>query len=152
MSMRGRPQIPLHVAEATGSLLQHPERFVGRVENQTTLDELKLGMPSVFIASDPELACMWMSFSREWPWLRESDRPLLEVACVLRARFIEAAVSGAERLMSNADMNTYIRIMQTCGGTPATVGKLLMPKKDDEKVTKKGSKYARKLEAVRTAA
>jgi hypothetical protein len=152
MTMRGRPQIPLHLAEATGALLRNPERFVGRVENQTTLDELKLGMPSVFIASDPDLARMWSSFAREWPWLRESDRPLLEVACVLRARFIEAAVSGTERLMSNADMNTYIRIMQTCGGTPATVGKLLMPKKAEETTKKKGSKYARKLETVRAAA
>lgn len=152
MTTRGRPQIPLHLAEATGALLRNPERFVGRVENQTTLDELKLGMPSSFIANDVQLACMWSSFAREWPWLRESDRPMVELACIYRARVIAAAIERADVILSSADMNSYIRIIQTCGGSPTTVGKLLMPKKDDEKVTKKGSKYARKLEAVRTAA
>lgn len=138
----GRPPLPMAMAIANGAINNHPERFAGRVETDDVLDNVPLGMVSPSIMVDPMLAGIWSSFQRELPWLRESDRTVIEIACHCRAALYLAVAEG--RQAEEKTLNLLLRIMSSLGGTPTTVHKILPPKsKDDGKKVKKGSRFAR---------
>jgi hypothetical protein len=140
----GRPPLPLAVAIANGAITNHPERFAGRVETQEALDNMPLGMVSPEIMVDPRLVAIWSSFLRECPWLRESDRTVIEIACHCRAALYHAVQNG--EAADEKTLNLLLRVLSSIGATPTTVHKVLPPKsKESEKKVKKGSRFAREF-------
>jgi hypothetical protein len=77
-----RPRIPKERAEATGAAKRDPGRFAGRSNPRTG----RLGKASSWMSA--EQAAAWDLFRAEFPWQQESDRGLVEIATVIRARVI----------------------------------------------------------------
>jgi hypothetical protein len=166
--LRGRPQIPLATAMANGAALQNPTRFEGRIDVETAYDHIPLGMVPPYFLEWPHLVALWSEFNAEFRWLRESDRKLVELACLLMADVRECfqtqaepsgrggkPTEGASRsigMAPNATFSQLRQILGMMGGSPATFGKLLPPKPKDageQEKTKKGSRYAAKLQLVK---
>lgn len=74
------PRTPLAKAKVTGADIAHPERFKDRKEPSVCA----LGVPSIFLNETQKTA--WEAFRIEIPWLTEADRPLVEMASILRAK------------------------------------------------------------------
>lgn len=68
----------------------------------------------------------WASFQKELPWLMESDRTLVEIAAVLRARLMSGEEVGVQAL---GQLRMCISAM---GGTPADRSKVAVPDGEDE--------------------
>ena len=79
-----RPKTPLKLVKAMGLDVRDPGRYGGRSEPVSTA----LGAPSDFLGEHGREA--WEAFRSELPWLMESDRTLVEIACSLRARLFAA--------------------------------------------------------------
>lgn len=122
-----RPRVPGAKAKATGADVLHPSRFKDRTEPKST----PLGAPSD-VLSDDERRC-WESFKREMPWLMESDRTLVEVACRLRARMWGDPNMGVQAL---AQLRMCVSAM---GGTPSDRSKVTSP--DDDGSDDPGAAY-----------
>lgn len=73
------PRTPLAKAVATGRVKRDPQRFRDRREPKVE----PLGEPSEHLNELERKT--WREFVRECPWLKESDRALMEIACRLRA-------------------------------------------------------------------
>jgi hypothetical protein len=102
-----QPRKPLTSLKALGSVVKHPERFRSRTEPET----VPLGPPSPHLNSNARVA--WFSFVSELPWLAESDRAILEIACHVRGRLIAGDDVGAAYL-------TLLRqTLSALGATPA---------------------------------
>jgi hypothetical protein len=67
----------------------------------------------------------WEGFRREFPWLAESDRALLEIAAVLRARPGQGDEVGVQAL------NLLRLIVAQMGGTPADRAKVTLTEDDE---------------------
>lgn len=61
----------------------------------------------------PHLLSAFNKFKAEMPWLCESDRSFVELACALRTEF---ETNGD---MHNARMGLYRQVLSQLGGTPA---------------------------------
>lgn len=101
------PRTPLKKLKLMGSTITNPARFKDRREPAS----VPLGEPSPYLTDMQQAA--WRSFQAEIPWLAESDRALLELACQVRARMLEG-----ELLTVN-----YLTVLRQClsamGATPA---------------------------------
>jgi hypothetical protein len=87
-----RARVPMELARITGRTKRDPARFAGRVNPRTE----RLGKPSVWMTTEQRKA--WGMFAREFPWLRESDRGLVEIAATVRARLIAGDDVGLSAL------------------------------------------------------
>lgn len=68
----------------------------------------------------------WASFQKEFPWLMEADRTLVEIASVLRARLFSGEEVGVQAL---GQLRMCVSAM---GGTPADRSKVAVPNDEDE--------------------
>lgn len=154
----GRPPLPLAVAEAQGSLMKNPSRFEGRVDNAEFLETIPLGMPSPEVVEHPGMLECWRRFTREIPWLRESDRTLVEAACWCRAQLLaamrgEMITVGLRQVRATIDDKTIsllLRLLTHMGATCTSVGKIVKPKiPDAPAAAKKGSRYGQRMLELR---
>ena len=79
-------------ARLTGAAAKNPQRYRDRKEPAVR----PIGGPSTFL-TEPQRAA-WEQFVAELPWLAASDRSLLEIACVLRARLNSGEDIGINQL------------------------------------------------------
>ena len=76
----------------------------------------------------------WDLFVRELPWLAESDRAILEVACSLRARFVES-----EGVLHPSVLNLFKQVLATLGADPVNRNRVaILPIDDDDRTTSNG--------------
>jgi hypothetical protein len=109
-----RPRTPLAKAFATGEAQKRPGRYRDRKEPRSP----ELGRPTAFL-DEMQRRC-WAAFKKEIPWLRESDRALVEGACVLRAKAWAGTLS--------ADGWAQLRLcISAMGGTPTNRTKIQTP-------------------------
>lgn len=87
-----RPKTPLKVIRTKGLDKRDPGRYGGRSEPRTRA----LGEPSASLDAAAREA--WKLFTDEIPWLAESDRALVEIACTLRARLMTDPEMGVNAL------------------------------------------------------
>lgn len=97
---------PLAKAQILGADRKNPQRYRGRNDPASS----PIGEPSRFLSEAQREA--WNSFVAEIPWLTASDRPLLELASVLRAGFTADAMTGINRLQ------VYSAVLSKLGATP----------------------------------
>ena len=126
-----RPRTPLKKAKITGQDKKHPEVFNERRQPSVR----PLGEPSDFMHgvknSENQLKA-WEAFKSELPWLNESDRALVEVACNLRARFFTGEEVGVQAV-------TALRqCVSAMGGTPSDLSRVDVP---NDKEESKADKY-----------
>ena len=75
-----RPKTPQQVARITGADLKDPKRYAGRT------DPVVPGVGAAPARLSAEQRATWAEFADDLPWLRRSDRVLLELACRLTTR------------------------------------------------------------------
>lgn len=75
-----RPKNPQQFAKVTGADTRNPQRYEGRADPVVDV----VGDPPARLS--PAQSATWRLFVSEVPWLRKSDRALLEIACRLRSR------------------------------------------------------------------
>jgi hypothetical protein len=115
-----RKRIPLELARATGRTKKDPARFAGRSDPRTG----RLGAASPWLSA--EQAAVWGLFLAEFPWLEESDRCLVEIATVLRARLLTGEDIGASGL------NQLRLCVGAMGGSPTDRAKVTMVEQPDD--------------------
>jgi hypothetical protein len=116
-----RPRTPKEVAKVTGAAKNHPKRFDKRSNPQTgPLGEAPAWMPAELV---------WEQFGADFPWLQRSDRYVVEIATILRAKVL----SGAE--VTTSDLNQLRLCIGMMGGTPADRSKVTMVEEADEDPT-----------------
>jgi len=113
-----RNRTPNAKAAVTGTASRNPSRFAGR--NDPTV--APLGEPTAFLDDAQRKA--WDCFKAEIPWLVASDRSLVEIACILRARFQQGGEAGINVLQ------TYSAVLSKLGATPVDRSRTIM--RDDE--------------------
>jgi hypothetical protein len=118
-----RRRIPTEKAKITGAARINPGRFAGRSNPQTG----RLGQASSWLSA--EQAAAWDLFRAEFPWLQESDRALVEIATILRARLLAGEDIGT------AGLNQLRLCYGMMGGTPADRSKVTLVKEPDEDPT-----------------
>jgi hypothetical protein len=91
-----RRRIPKERAELTGAAKTNPGRFAGRSNPRTG----RLGQASSWLSA--EQAAAWDLFRAEFPWLQESDRALVEIATILRARLLAGGDIGTAGVNQSA--------------------------------------------------
>ena len=101
-----RPRLPTAKAEVSGASVIHPERHRPRKGPKFRA----LGAPFARMTDLQKEA--WDQFRDELPWLNNSHRALLEVACNVRARLAEGAEVGINVLQ------TYSSILSKLAATP----------------------------------
>jgi hypothetical protein len=79
---------PSEVLRTKGSAIKNPKLFKDRRDPKAD----KLGPPSDWMDADTIAA--WHAFAREIPWLMESDRVHLEIACSIRGRLMAGKEVG----------------------------------------------------------
>ena len=107
-----RARLPSKVAKITGAETKNRGRFVGRSDPKVA----PLGLPPETM-SDAEVA-EWHTFAKEFPWLAESDRTLVYLACRLKARLVSDPDFGVNAM---AQLRMCLSAM---GGTPADRSKV----------------------------
>lgn len=115
-----KPRLPNVVATVIGAADKNPGRFRGRNDPMTA----PLGEPSPRLKPTEREA--WGKFVAERPWLVESDRPMLEIACALRSRVI------GRRGMTINVVQVYSAVLSKLGASPADRSKVAMPPQEDE--------------------
>src|SRR3954452_2736625 len=103
-----QPRKPLASLKAKGSHLLNPGRYSDRKEPKT----VPLGEPSPHLKGMQRAA--WFAFAAELPWLAESDRAILEVACQVRGKLM----AGEQDMPAN-HLNLLKQCLQNMGATPA---------------------------------
>ena len=98
-------RLPGAKARTTGAAIKNPARYRDRPEPQGAA----LGEPSSFLDTAGRAA--WSGFKAELSWLRESDRAMVEVVCVIRGRIASGNI-GATML------STYQACLTKLGATP----------------------------------
>jgi hypothetical protein len=101
------PRKSLAHLKAMGADIANPHRFTSRAEPKV----IPLGEPSPHLGANGRVA--WFAFKSELPWLGESDRAIMEVACHVRGRLID----GAD--MTAAELTLLRQTLSTLGATPA---------------------------------
>ena len=109
------PRLPLAKARVLGADRKNPARFRDRAAPAVR----PLGAPSAWLSGLQVEA--WEAFRREIPWLAESDRSLLEVAAVVRARLMAGEEVGVQAL------NLLRQCVEQMGGIPADRSKAPAP-------------------------
>lgn len=94
------PRKPAELLRVRGSSLKNPGLFKDRRDPAAD----PLGPPSPWMDTDTVAA--WKCFVREVPWLMESDRMHLEIACMLRGRLMAGKEVGVQAL----------NLLRQCGG------------------------------------
>jgi hypothetical protein len=102
-----QPRKPITSLKALGSVVKHPERYANRREPKV----IPLGEPSPHLSANGRVA--WFAFKSEVPWLAESDRAIMEVACHVRGRLIGGDDVGA------AYLTLFRQTLSALGATPA---------------------------------
>jgi hypothetical protein len=97
-----------------------PARFAGRSNPLTG----RLGKASSWMSA--EQAAVWELFRAEYPWLQRSDRGLVEIATLLRARVLAGEDIGM------AGLNQLRLCCGMMGGTPADRSKVTMVEEADD--------------------
>ena len=110
--MAGRKKTPRAKAEITGAAVKNPGRHRATPE---VIGEM-LGEPSDFL--DKFGMAAWVQFKREVPWLKESHRALMEIACHFRGQMFQGLALRA------TDLNSYQSILSKIGATPSDEGKI----------------------------
>jgi hypothetical protein len=82
-----RPRLPAAKAETSGATVKNPGRFIDRKAPKATRP---LGKPYATMTA-PQCAA-WEEFRADLPWLNNSHRALLRLACILQVRMEEADV------------------------------------------------------------
>src|SRR4051812_48557642 len=111
---------PALKAAVTGAAVKNPQRHRDRKEPQVP----SLGEPSPFLDEFGRQA--WAAFSRELPWLAESDRALVEIASAVRGRLL-----GGEDVGTTA-LSMLQSILSKMGGSPADRSKVSAPDDDPD--------------------
>jgi hypothetical protein len=101
------PREPVAKLKAKGAHLKNQARFATRKEPKT----VPLGEPSPHL--NPMAKCAWFAFQSELPWLSESDRGVMELACHIRGKLM----AGEDP--SPAYLTLLRQSLQTMGATPA---------------------------------
>ncbi|SLJ92881.1 hypothetical protein SAMN06295987_1026 [Novosphingobium mathurense] len=99
-------RLPPQVAKVTGATSKNPGRHAGRNDPTSPL----LGEPSRYLNAKQRRA--WRMFKDELPWLVESDRPLVDLAAIQRAKLIEF-----QGLTIN-EVQVYSAILSKLAATP----------------------------------
>jgi phage terminase small subunit len=119
---------PLEKARITGRIAKNPGRFAMRKEPATT----PLGAPSKWLT--PAARAAWRMWAKEIPWLAESDRMVVEMASILRAKLMAGedigGVSGLKELRLLAGQ---------LGATPADRSKIKV--NDDGEAPRENDSY-----------
>ena len=110
-----RPKTPRQVARVTGADLKDPQRY--RDSADPVLPEV--GNPPARL--DEEQRATWVEFTDDLPWLRRSDRTILELACRLTTRMKKDPDMGIAAL---AQLRLCLSAM---GATPTDRNKVAMP-------------------------
>lgn len=118
-----RPRLPQAKAEVSGAALKNPGTFKARSVPKGTRP---LGEPCARMTPDQQSA--WEAFRSELPWLNNSHRPLLQIACILRVRMDDADV-GVNQIQ------TYSAILSKLGATPVDETKVNVPDEQEEDPT-----------------
>jgi hypothetical protein len=99
--------MPAAKAKATGAILANPKRFTDRTEPEV----IPLGDPSPHMTANSRVA--WFAFKSELPWLGESDRAIMEIACHVRGKLM-----AGEDLMPHF-LTILRQTLSALGATPA---------------------------------
>src|SRR5262249_37712288 len=98
--------IPKELARITGRTVTNPARFRERPDPSSG----PLGDAPSWMTS--EQRAVWTQFSVECPWLRRSDRALVEIASVLRTKLVHGEVLAVGAM-------TQLRLcLLAMGGSP----------------------------------
>lgn len=111
---------PLAKAQIMGADRKNPQRYRGRNDPACS----PIGDPSAFLNDDQRAA--WDMFVAEIPWLTAADRPLLELASVLRAGFLADTMTGINR------MQVYSSVLSKLGATPVDRSRIGIPQDEEE--------------------
>lgn len=109
------PRLPALKARAQGADLKNPARFKDRANPAV----VALGDPPEWMGGEQRL--IWKAFVAELPWLAESDRALVEMATLIRARVYSGEIPGVQAL------NLLRQCLGSMGATPADRSKVPMP-------------------------
>jgi hypothetical protein len=110
-----RPKTPQAVARITGANIKDPKRYADRA------DPVLPGVGTAPARLSPEQRATWADLVSDLPWLRRSDRTLLELACRLTTRMRTDPEMGIAAL-------TQLRMcLSAMGGTPVDRSKVAMP-------------------------
>jgi hypothetical protein len=110
-----RPKIPRQVARITGADVKNPKRYAGRA------DPVLPGVGKAPARLSPEQRATWADLVSDLPWLRRSDRTLLELACRLTTRMQTDPEMGISAL-------AQLRLcLSSMGATPTDRSKVAMP-------------------------
>lgn len=120
MTPMARPRTPVAKAKVTGAAAKDPQRHRDRKEPASR----PLGDPSTFLDEHGRQA--WEAYRRELPWLMESDRSLIEVACSVRGKLLSGGDVGVQAL------SMLQSILSKLGGSPADRSKVAVPDDDKE--------------------
>lgn len=93
-----RPRLPTAVLELKGAYKVNPGRRTARANEPVVAGEI--GGPPAHLEGPP--AALWRDLAGYSTWLTSADRLMLEIACVLFARFRAGELdgSGASKLIS----------------------------------------------------
>ncbi len=116
-----RARTPAAKAKLTGAVDKNPQRHRARKEPSTR----PLGNPSTFLDEHGRQA--WEAYRLELPWLMESDRSLLEIACTVRGKLLSGGEVGVQAL------SMLQSILSKLGASPADRTKVAVPDDDKEK-------------------
>lgn len=111
---------PTAKAEVTGTASRNPQRFKSRGKHKLA----PLGEPFDYMGGEERIA--WALFGKELPWLTVAHRPMVEVACKLRARFILGEDIGVTAL------SAYQSILSKLGASPTDDSRVAKMDDDQE--------------------
>jgi hypothetical protein len=114
------PRLPAQKAEVSGATLKNAGRHAGRKAPRTR----PIGEPFARMTNDQRQA--WDQFRDELPWLNNSHRALLEIACNVRARLASGDEVGINVLQ------TYSAILSKLAATPVDETRISANSAEDE--------------------
>jgi hypothetical protein len=115
-----RPRLPAAKAEVSAAAVKNPDRFRDRKAPKRTRP---LGEPYATM-TDPQRVA-WEEFRADLPWLNNSHRALLRLACILQARMEEPDV-GVNQIQ------TLSAILSKLAATPVDETKIGQSDDEDE--------------------
>lgn len=115
-----KPRLPAAKAEVSGAAIINAGRFKDRMAPKRTRP---LGEPYATM-TDPQRVA-WEEFRDELPWLNNSHRAILRLACMMHVRMEEADV-GVNQIQ------TYSAILSKLAATPVDETKVSSPDGEDE--------------------
>lgn len=111
---RGRPRLVTAKAEISGATSVNPGRFVDRFSPE---DPLPLGEPFPMMG-EVEVS-HWRQLQASMPWLTDSDRQTVRMACLWLARLDIDPESFQAK-----ETTILLRLLSTLGGTPTEISKV----------------------------